>query len=601
MNVYPPPKRFQRKKGWRKRNTNVVQVRHSVSPRLNKALRGFCSRNNLQLNLGEANGAILLHITLSKAPSESYTLTNNMNGLTLNAGDEAGIFYGLGTLQQILDQSKTRLQYFDIKDSPDFSDRGVMLDISRCKVPTMTTFFAIINALAALKINQLQLYVEHTFAFANHPAVWKNASALTPSQMLALKQYCDDRFIQMVPNFNSFGHFERWLRHPQYRQFAECPGGFVHPLTNKKTPFGSTLKPSQKSLTLLEGLYDEYLPLFNSSYFNVGGDEPWELGHGWSASRCKKEGIGTVYLSFMQKINQIVHKHGRKTMFWADIVLQHPKSLHMLSNDLTALIWGYEANHPFAQECAQVAETGLAFYVCPGTSSWNSITGRFSNAKSNLSMAARNGIRFDAKGYLVTDWGDNGHHQYLPVSYPGFTMGACHAWNHKAAVNIDVADAIHRVWLPDHKHASRIVIALGKITDVSPLRLKNASFLNHLLFWDMQAETFVSKQISKRNVIECRKQLFQLREEVDSASDALIYRELANALEMGIHGLNRISLFRGYDFRRYELRGHDNRHDQARLHLNDIINQHRLLWKARNRTGGLAESVSYLVKAEKSL
>ena len=189
MNVYPPPKRFQRKKGWRKRNTNVVQVRHSVSPRLNKALRGFCSRNNLQLNLGEANGAILLHITLSKAPSESYTLTNNMNGLTLNAGDDAGIFYGLGTLQQILDQSKTRLQYFDIKDSPDFSDRGVMLDISRCKVPTMTTFFAIINALAALKINQLQLYVEHTFAFANHPAVWKNASALTPSQMLALKQY----------------------------------------------------------------------------------------------------------------------------------------------------------------------------------------------------------------------------------------------------------------------------------------------------------------------------------------------------------------------------------------------------------------------------
>ena len=601
MNVYPPPKRFQRKNGWRQINTNVVQVNHTVSPRLNQVIRAFCSRNNLQLNLGEANGAILLRIILSKVPSESYTLTNNTNGLTLNAGDDAGIFYGLGTLQQILDQSKTRLQHFDIKDSPDFSDRGVMLDISRCKVPTMPTFFAIINALAALKINQLQLYVEHTFAFANHPTVRKNASALTPGQILALKKYCEDRFIELVPNLNSFGHFERWLRHPQYRRFAECPGGFVHPLTNQKTLFGSTLKPSQQSLTFLEGLYDEYLPLFNSSYFNVGGDEPWELGHGWSASRCRKEGTGAIYLSFMQKINQIVRKRGRKTMFWADIVLQHPESLPMLSNDLTALIWGYEANHPFPTECAQLAETGLPFYVCPGTSSWNSITGRFSNAKKNLSTAARNGIQFNAKGYLVTDWGDNGHHQYLPVSYPGFTMGACHAWHHKAAANIDVANAIHRIWLPENKHASRLVIALGKIPDVSPIRLKNASFLNHLLFWDMQAETLVSKQISKKDVSECRKRLFQLREEVYSAPDALIYRELANALEMGIHSLNRISLFRGYKFRRYELREHANRSHRARLHLNHIINQHRSLWKARNRAGGLAESVSYLTKAEKSL
>ncbi|HAK53057.1 MAG TPA: glycoside hydrolase [Gammaproteobacteria bacterium] len=591
MIVYPPPKRFRHKNGWRRRNTNVVQLTHPVSPRLTRVLRTFCNRNQLHLQLGASKGATFLEIVQNKAPPESYALTSNTNGLTLDAADDSGVFYGLGTLQQILDQSKTRLQHFEIKDAPDFSRRGVMLDISRCKVPTIATLFEIIDALATLKFNQLQLYVEHTFTFTNHPVVWRNASALTPSQMLQLQKYCSDRFIELIPSLNSFGHFERWLRHPPYHKFAECPDGFVHPLTNQSKSYGSTLKPNRQSLQLLEELYDEYLPLFDSPYFNVGGDEPWELGRGWSAPLCKEQGTEVVYLSFMQKINRLVKKRGRKTMFWADIILQHPKALNMLPNDLTALIWGYEASHPFRKECAQLAEIGAPFYVCPGTSSWNGITGRFSNAKRNLSTAARNGLSFGAEGYLVTDWGDNGHHQYLPISYPGFTIGACHAWNHNAAGNIDVADAIHRIWTPEHKQAAKMVVELGKLPEISPVRLKNASLFNHLLFWDMQAETPVSRQITEKNIGDCLKRLTQLKEEIEVAPNALIYRELTNALDMGIHSLERLSLFRGYD----------KSTDQARKHIRNIIDQHRLLWRARNRTGGLAESISHLAKAEKSL
>ena len=45
--------------------------------------------------------------------------------------------------------------------------RGYMLDISRDKVPTMETLFALVDSLAALRYNQLQFYTEHTFAFAD--------------------------------------------------------------------------------------------------------------------------------------------------------------------------------------------------------------------------------------------------------------------------------------------------------------------------------------------------------------------------------------------------------------------------------------------------
>ncbi len=83
----------------------------------------------------------------------------------------------------------------------------------------------------------------------------------------------------------------------------------------------------------------------------------------------------------------------------------------------------------FPVRCVKFAESGLEFHVCPGTSSWNSITGRTENAINNLRNAGVQGLAAGATGFLNTDWGDNGHLHYLPVSYLGFLYGACSSWN----------------------------------------------------------------------------------------------------------------------------------------------------------------------------
>ena len=49
--------------------------------------------------------------------------------------------------------------------------RGLMLDVSRGKVPTLATLLALVDGLAAHKYNQLQLYIEHTFDFPSHPDI----------------------------------------------------------------------------------------------------------------------------------------------------------------------------------------------------------------------------------------------------------------------------------------------------------------------------------------------------------------------------------------------------------------------------------------------
>ncbi len=116
--------------------------------------------------------------------------------------------------------------------------------------------------------------------------------------------------------------------------------------------------------------------------------------------------------------------------FKLQLVGEHARACPTLQ--LIALNWGYEANHPFEKEAAQFAKAKIPFYVCPGTSTWQTLIGRHDNALANLRAAAKAGKKFSAIGYLITDWGDGGHPQPLAVSWPMFLAGASLAWNAKA-------------------------------------------------------------------------------------------------------------------------------------------------------------------------
>ena len=104
-----------------------------------------------------------------------------------------------------------------------------MVDISRDKVPTMDSLKALIDRLASLKVNQVQLYSEHTFAYRDHGVVHAKASPLDADEITELDAYCRARHVELVPNQNCLGHMNRWLAHEQYRQLAIEPDGFTDP------------------------------------------------------------------------------------------------------------------------------------------------------------------------------------------------------------------------------------------------------------------------------------------------------------------------------------------------------------------------------------
>ncbi len=366
------------------------------------------------------------------AQAEGYAITIDRNGVQIEFRETPGLRAASATLRQLLREHGRRLPCLRIRDWPDFSRRGVMLDISRGRVPKLETLLDLAEKLSDFKINELQLYTEHTFAYRKYKSVWQSWGALTAKEIQILDARCQELGIDLVPNQNSFGHLRYFLEDSRLKKLGELS----EPYEAETKDFlrrPTTLAPKHPgTLPFLRGLYDELLPNFSNEFFNIGGDETWDLGKGRSKRLCEIKGKGPVYLDFLKKLHREVKTHDRKMMFWGDIILKYPKLIHELPKDVIALNWGYEADHPFAKEAAQFAKAKIPFYVCPGTSTWQTIIGKHDNGLANLHAAAKAGKRFGAIGYLNTDWGDGGHPQPLAVSWPMFAAGAALSWNSKA-------------------------------------------------------------------------------------------------------------------------------------------------------------------------
>jgi hypothetical protein len=580
---------------------------HFTARRVQAALRKEAGVN-WPIVAGKGIPAERVGLTISVVPGgvehpQGYQLSVAKRGVFIVAGTAAGAFYGGLTLSQIVRQHGPDLSLLHINDWPDFPHRGVMLDISRDKVPKMETLFNLVDMLAGWKINQLQFYTEHTFAYQNHPEVWADASPMTGEEILALDAFCRERFIELVPNQNTFAHMRRWLVHERYRYLAECP----HGCDTGSPVWGSfdepfTLCPEDPgSLDLIRDLMDELLPHFSSRQFNVGCDETVDLGQGRSKEAVAERGKGQVYLDYLLKLYREVKARGRTMQFWGDIVMEYPELVPHLPRDAIALEWGYEADHPFDEHGAKFAATGIPFYVCPGTSSWNSIAGRTDNALQNLRNAAKNGLKYGALGYLITDWGDNGHWQPLPVSYLGFAAGAALAWAFQANQEQDAAQLASIYAFGDSTgKMGRLAYQLGNAYLQTDFILHN----NSPLFNILQESLTQTEGHARPTPESLQKTLTAINRIAQALSDArantpdadLIKREFDWAADMLRHAcLRRLwAIGEPGDYKDANIR------QQLAQDADRLIAEYREIWLARNREGGLKDSLARLEKMKQA-
>ena len=531
--------------------------------------------------------------------SEGYRIVVLPDRIEVRARDAAGLFRARQTLTQMdrLARTGQAIPCLEIEDWPDFPVRGVMLDISRDKVPRMETLLGLTDRLAEWKINHLQLYMEHTFAYPRHPEVWAQASPMTGEEIERLDGWCRERLIELVPNQNSFGHMERWLRHPRYRDLAEVTL-LPEEESGAPAPAWRSLCPTDpRALDLIAGLYDDLLPHFSSRQLNVGLDETLDVGTGRSRDAVRTHGVGRVYLDFLLAVHRLVSERGRRMQFWGDIVLSHPDLIRELPRDVIALDWGYEADHPFELDGRRFAEAGIPHYVCPGTSAWLSLAGRAENAFGNLRSAAQAGLAHGAGGLLVTDWGDRGHWQPLPVSFPALAYGAALAWCEPSNRDLDVPAALDaHAFFDAAGEAGRAAVALGKVYLETGVTIPNASVLALLLLEpDLPLDRAPFDGLSIERLDAARfaadRALSRIERARMARADAeLVVREWRLSAAMVGHacslGAARLRSGKGEIER---IPSADRR--LLAEELDEVMTEYRSIWIERNRPGGLDDSV----------
>lgn len=437
--LLPIPRRVERHDGRYRLNGRGEWRLESADARLEDALQSLRARLPVSTSLSPT--AVRLAVDASAdLPSEGYLLLVQSERVTLVGRTEAACFYGLQTLTQLIDPATGEVPRCTIVDWPDFATRGLLLDVTRGKVPTLSTLKQLVDRLAALKVNQLQLYIEHAFVFSFNPDICSPDEGLTPDEVRALDGYCRERFIDLVPALANLGHMGRILAMPRYRHLAEIEA----PIAWEDMPWPQRLRGltldavNPEARQLVEKLWTDILDAFSSPVVNICGDEPWDLGEGKNRDHVARMGKADLYLGHLRRVQELCASHGRTTQFWGDVVRHYPQQLHRLRERGTILHWGYDDRSDYAGTENFVA-TGLPTVVCTGTSGWKRTLNAIGLAERNIQTFAQVGKRHGATGLLNTDWGDHGHFNTLAASGHGIAFGACCGWraDHDAGAGFD--------------------------------------------------------------------------------------------------------------------------------------------------------------------
>ncbi|MHC4874162.1 MAG: glycoside hydrolase family 20 zincin-like fold domain-containing protein [Planctomycetota bacterium] len=502
----------------------------------------FNPRPAIRKGASLSESTIKLVLKKGKAVKGSYSLVINNSGVLIEAGDSAGLFYGIQTLRQVVRQCGINLPCCTITDSPDFPARGFYHDITRGMIPTFDELCAMADRLAHYKVNQLQLYVEHTFAFAKHIDIWGGNDPLTAEEIIRLDDYCKKLHIELVPSLTTFGHFYMGLRSKRKEHLNEYDmkaGDLPYSFNDRMAHY--TLDCSNpESLKVVTDMVKEYAALFSSKIFNICCDETFDLGKGRNKEKADNLPAGKLYIDFLLKIMKAVRKEGKTPMYWGDIVLHHlaPELRKALPKDAIALNWDYSPNLTFG-DSKPFADRKIPFYVCPGTTSWNRFLADVEIASSNITKLAAQGKKYGAIGLLNTNWGDWGHVNLLGTVLHGMLLGAGVSWNVKSGKNLKgFDDAFNFLELGDLSNKTAGLLRKAARASATNWRLvaelvdKSESFSAGKQATKSGMPMVRLKGASPARLLKSYSTLVEVREELKKAGqkslckDPLVYKEL---------------------------------------------------------------------------
>lgn len=336
---------------------------------------------------GKKNSVNLLLVekTADYPSAESYQLSITPKQITISATDGAGLFYGVQSLLQLVNQNeglKTKiLPAVLIKDTPRFSYRGLHLDVSR-HFFTKNFIKKQLDMMAYYKLNRFHWHLTDgagwrieikKYPLLTDSAAWRpyktwkewhrngrkyctinNPKAeggyYTQEDIKEVVAYAQSRFITVIPEIEMPGHSEEVLAvYPE----LSCSG---KPYVDSDFCIGN-----DSTFTFLENVLTEVMALFPSKYIHIGGDEASKKG--WkTCAKCQArmtnenlKNVDELQSYMIHRIEKFLNANGRKLLGW-DEILQGG-----LAPDATVMSWRGE------QGGITAAKAGHQAIMTPGS------------------------------------------------------------------------------------------------------------------------------------------------------------------------------------------------------------------------------------------
>ena len=272
-------------------------------------------------------GHIVLSVTDGEPAlsAEQYNLTIAPDQVTLSAARPVGLFRGVQTIRQLLPPDIERAAVQNrlwqipagvIQDQPRFAWRGAMLDVAR-------HFFSVevvkryIDVLAYYKLNRFHLHLTDDQGWRIEIKSWPKLATIggrtavdgapggyyTQADYAELAAYAQARYITLVPEIDLPGHTNAALA-----AYAElnCDGRARELYTGIEVGFSSLCIDNEITYQFLDDVIGELAALTPGEYLHIGGDEA-------------KATPPDQYRRFVERVQSIVAKHGKRAVGWAEI------------------------------------------------------------------------------------------------------------------------------------------------------------------------------------------------------------------------------------------------------------------------------------------
>ena len=298
------------------------------------------------------NNSVILNFERLDYPLPgAYTMNVDNKRIYIAGDNEAGVFYGIQTLIQLLPTKKTERLHIPqlfINDYPRFAYRGMHLDVSR-HLFSVAYIKRYIDYLALHKFNNFHWHLTDDqgwrIEIKKYPKLTEMGSCraqtlagrfgsdkydstkycgfYSQEEIKQVVQYAAARYISIIPEIDMPGHCLAALAsYP----FLGCNKGPYKVMETWGVAADVLCAGNDSTYVFMQDVLAEVMQLFPGQYIHIGGDEcPKEK---WKTCPVCQQKMKTENLKnehelqsyFTQRIEKYVNSKGRKIIGWDEIL-----------------------------------------------------------------------------------------------------------------------------------------------------------------------------------------------------------------------------------------------------------------------------------------